>query len=49
VLQTGGDNLFLPAVLKPAVKMRIITADISSPAPEPAVKMDLGPAVKINL
>ena len=49
MLQTGGDNLFSPAVLKPAVKMRIITADISPPAPEPAVKMDLGPVVKINL
>ena len=34
--------------LKPAVKMDIFTADISPPAPKPAVKMGLGPAVKIN-
>ena len=35
--------------LKPALKMDIFTADISPPAPKPAVKMGLGPAVKMNL
>jgi hypothetical protein len=49
VLQAGGDNLFSPPVQKSMVKIGIFTADILPLHAKPAVKIDMEPAVKIDV